>query len=121
MAQPEILKPLQKDQKTGPFLIRKATEFRQILPPAPADFEGRRRAHGLEKSGFLRQGQTKSVLLTIFFQSVPFKAKPGHPPRESEPVISAGSVYFKNLLALYPDINTLTSENPCQIKESRQF
>jgi hypothetical protein len=102
MPQPEILKPLQKDQKTGPFLIRQATEFRQILPPAPANLEGRRRAHDLEKSVLIGQGQIKSVLLNVFFYGPVPPGNNGPPTNPTDASDISRESYLPKLICALP-------------------
>jgi hypothetical protein len=60
VAQPEILEPFQKHQKSRPFPVRQTAELRQILSPTPT---GLQRVHGHLEKKSERARQLKSVHL----------------------------------------------------------
>ncbi len=119
--QPEILKPFQNKEKTRAFLLRKTTELRKILPPAPTCFES---AHEIGTTSTPSQRQPEMCSYEHF--SAPEAISPPGNPNPSirnlqsppkkvpvPPAISARAPRHSLPSPTNPDLRTLIQILPC--------
>jgi hypothetical protein len=111
MPEPKVLEPLQHQEESRPFPVRKPTEFRQVLSPAPTQSGRTHRPHPIRTDN---PSQSEDVLLNTY------RVSPSPIQRQSDSrntglpsLVSASRPSPRNPPRRSPDRRTVFLENPC--------